>query len=283
MILHAGSAILPIAIEVTNRDLGTRLSRLLGPFALPRPFTHVHMLYHIDDAEGAYRLRTDDMDLTAESLEALIGLLLDDLAWRLAGRSDLGLLHAAALACDGQALLLPGPSGSGKSTLAARLIQHGFRYLSDEFAPLPYQTVPATVSPYPVPLRIKSYGIAQLSESSAFWSVWPVSYHAGKERIHYVIPHANVSLLNDLYPLRLIVFPAHVITDTTTVHKLTVGVAALKLMRDLINADRLGAHALAIAVDLAKRIPCYDLTSSQANAGVHTIMALWRSHAVSPC
>jgi hypothetical protein len=274
---------LPIAIEVTNPDLLTRLSQLLGPFALTRPFAHVHMLYHIDYAEGAYRLRTDDIDLTADSLEALIGLLLDDLAWRLAGRSDLGLLHAAALACDGQALLLPGPSGSGKSTLAARLIHHGFRYLSDEFVPLSCQTVPATVSPYPVPLRIKSHGIAQLAESSASWNIWPVSYQAGKERIHYVIPHANVSLLHDLCPLRLIVFPARAITGTTTVHKLTAGVAALKLMRDLINADRLGAHAPAIAVDLAQRIPCYDLTSSQADAGVHTIMALWRSHAASPC
>ncbi|MHA1113766.1 MAG: HprK-related kinase A [Alphaproteobacteria bacterium] len=42
------------------------------------------------------------------------------------------IIHAAVVARDGRALLLPGPPGSGKSTLCAALIHRGWRLLSDE-------------------------------------------------------------------------------------------------------------------------------------------------------
>lgn len=45
-------------------------------------------------------------------------------------------IHAAAVACDGRAILVPGRSFSGKSTLAAALVRAGAAYLSDEYAVL---------------------------------------------------------------------------------------------------------------------------------------------------
>jgi serine kinase of HPr protein (carbohydrate metabolism regulator) len=42
------------------------------------------------------------------------------------------LLHATAVAIDGQAVLLRGPSGSGKSDLALRLIDAGGRLVADD-------------------------------------------------------------------------------------------------------------------------------------------------------
>ncbi len=42
------------------------------------------------------------------------------------------LLHATAVAIDGQAVLLGGPSGSGKSDLALRLIDAGGRLVADD-------------------------------------------------------------------------------------------------------------------------------------------------------
>ena len=42
------------------------------------------------------------------------------------------LLHATAVAIDGQAVLLRGPSGSGKSDLALRLIDAGARLVADD-------------------------------------------------------------------------------------------------------------------------------------------------------
>ena len=55
-------------------------------------------------------------------------------------RSDLYFLHAAALERDGRALLLVAESGGGKSTTAWGLLHHGFRYASDELAPIDLAT-----------------------------------------------------------------------------------------------------------------------------------------------
>ena len=41
-------------------------------------------------------------------------------------------IHASAVAIDGRAVLVGGPSGSGKSDLALRLLDRGFKLVSDD-------------------------------------------------------------------------------------------------------------------------------------------------------
>jgi hypothetical protein len=64
---------------------------------------------------------------------------------------ELPALHALAVASDDGAIVLAGASGSGKSTTAATLVQHGWRYLSDEVAALDPS---GRVRPYPKPISI---------------------------------------------------------------------------------------------------------------------------------
>ena len=48
------------------------------------------------------------------------------------GRLSSENFHASSVALDGRAVLISGPSGSGKSDLALRLIDRGFRLVSDD-------------------------------------------------------------------------------------------------------------------------------------------------------
>ena len=68
-------------------------------------------------------------------------------------RRDLYFVHAAALAIDGDAILLVAPSGYGKSTTTWGLLHHGFSYLSDELAPIDLDSL--TVYPYAHALCLK--------------------------------------------------------------------------------------------------------------------------------
>lgn len=68
-------------------------------------------------------------------------------------RSDLYFLHAAALDYKGLGLILVASSGGGKSTTAWALCHHGFRYLSDELAPIDLHSL--EIHPYAHALSLK--------------------------------------------------------------------------------------------------------------------------------
>jgi hypothetical protein len=69
-------------------------------------------------------------------------------------RRDLYFLHSAALEFAERAFLLVAPSGGGKSTATWGLSHHGFRYMSDELAPIRLDTM--RVYPYPHAICLKS-------------------------------------------------------------------------------------------------------------------------------
>ena len=43
-------------------------------------------------------------------------------------------IHCSAVECDGKALIIAGDSGSGKSTLTTKLLENGFRLMTDDVA-----------------------------------------------------------------------------------------------------------------------------------------------------
>ncbi len=68
-------------------------------------------------------------------------------------RPDLYFVHAAVLELDGRALALVAPSGYGKSTTTWGLLHHGFKYVSDELAPVDPSMM--QVHPFPHALCLK--------------------------------------------------------------------------------------------------------------------------------
>jgi HprK-related kinase A len=67
------------------------------------------------------------------------------------------IVHAAAVARDGFAAILPGQSGSGKSTLCAALVNRGWRLLTDELSLFALDT--GELYPLARPINLKNASI----------------------------------------------------------------------------------------------------------------------------
>ena len=73
-----------------------------------------------------------------------------DLAW---SRPELFFLHAAAVSANGRCVVIAGESGAGKSTLCWDLCNAGFKYISDELAPLNLDTMQVEAYPHAICLK----------------------------------------------------------------------------------------------------------------------------------
>lgn len=110
--------------------------------------------FSIDDGEYLIQRPCKEPIRAAEAGECL--MFLDDaltIELQLL-RRELFFVHAAALQQESGVLLLSGESGSGKSTLAWALTRRGFKYLSDELAPVDIEGI--RVSPFPRAVRLKA-------------------------------------------------------------------------------------------------------------------------------
>jgi len=67
------------------------------------------------------------------SREAILDLLIIHPLRHVLKYKGIFMAHAATVAKNGRGILVCGPFGSGKSTLAVKLVEDGFRFLSDEF------------------------------------------------------------------------------------------------------------------------------------------------------
>jgi hypothetical protein len=99
-----------------------------------------------------------DADVTPERVwevpsPAAARLVIGELElWIAEHARDRIFVHAAVVAIDGRAIVLPGRSLAGKTTLCAALLAAGAEYLSDEYAALDRDGL---VHPYPRPLALR--------------------------------------------------------------------------------------------------------------------------------
>ena len=162
----AGGPRLPLHFTVLGRSVrvdcaSPEIARLVaanfGSLATEPVSGAVDLAYAIDadDTAPAFVLRAPEgATFVADGLDDLLFDLEKHLTISLQRRRpELLFLHAAAVARNGRAWLLAGDSGAGKSTTTWALLHHGWRYLSDELAPV--DLVTGRVHPYPHALCLK--------------------------------------------------------------------------------------------------------------------------------
>jgi len=179
-------------------------------------------------------------------------------------RPDLYFVHAAALALEGRALLLVAESGCGKSTTAWALLHHGFRYGSDELAPVDPST--GCVHAFPSALCLK----ADPPDS------FPLP--AGAIRT----PHTRYVPVECL-PAPLAPFPSPPATiffiryrprATPSVRKLAAAEAGARIFAEALNALAHPGGGLDVAIDIAKRSRCFGMETGDLRATSQLILSM---------
>ncbi|QNE31402.1 HprK-related kinase A [Sphingomonas sp. NBWT7] len=116
------------------------------------------------------------------------------------------LLHAAAVARKGRAVIMTGESGAGKSTLAALLQTRGWRLLADEFVLID----PATglVHPFPRPVSLKNAAIGVARAALPDATFGPLLTGTPKGDIRHLLPQPEaIAAMTEAVKPMLLLFP----------------------------------------------------------------------------
>ncbi len=165
-------------------------------------------------------------------------------------RRDLFFVHAAVLEYRERAIIFPASSGSGKSTFAWGMLHHGFRYLSDELAPIDMETMQVLAYPHalclkrepPEPYRLPP----EIIRTSRGLHV-PVDQFAQ--------PPGPVAV-----PLREIFFLKYQPTALNPeITRVGTSTAAIHLFSNALNALAHSGSGLDAAIQIAGGVECYKL------------------------
>ena len=187
----------------------------------------------------------------------------------MAGLQHRLLFHAAVVARDDRALLLPAPSGSGKSTLAAALAASGWTYLSDELAVLDPATL--CVAPFALPIGLKDKSMDALAGRIPGVADLPRHIRADGVGVRYHKPpkvHTQEPL-----PVGALVFPRYSVDASSGLQELKPlesleGLAATgSSSRPLANGDIQAMLKLA-------QLPSHALDFSDLNTAVECLNGL---------
>lgn len=172
------------------------------------------------------------------------------------------VIHAAVLARDGRAVILPAPPGSGKSTLCAALMAHGWRLLSDELALLDPATGQLTPCPRPISLKNASIGIMQ--QRLPHVPMGPVAHDTLKGTVaHLQASGASIHGADQLAVPAWIVYPKYRAGADVQIQVRGKPEALVELQRNAFNRHvhgHAGFHALA---DLVSRCEVYNFEYSR--------------------
>lgn len=182
-------------------------------------------------------------------------------------------LHAAVVAKDGVALVMPGLPGAGKSTLCAALALRGWRVLSDEHALIDVESAMAVPVCRPVSLKNASLDVIKAFDSRAIIGPQTDDTHKG------VVAHMKADMHPDSHdiapvPVRLMIFPEYVSGLELQMTERTKAESFIFAAHHSFNYSLLGEvgfHAMSSYMDT---LDCFSLKYSNLDEAISAISAL---------
>jgi hypothetical protein len=190
----------------------------------------------VHEERGVFEVRRSGKPgLSADDPRALFPQIVDDVLQEfMEARPDLLWLHAGVAERAGAGIVIPASSGSGKSTVTTALVERGWRFMSDDIAPIAIDE-----------LRVLSY--PQLAHRRKF-----PGQHIADDRIggleREAVAMAQQSVHSGDAALEAIIFPEFGACDKPRFSTVSRGDAAMKLIQNVRNfSDHREAAIEAIA------------------------------------
>jgi len=199
--------------------------------------------------------------------------------WCISGHANqYMMLHAAVLARDDRAVLLPAPPGSGKSTLCAALMHSGWRLLSDELALLSPEDGWVTPLGRPVSLKNASIDVMRRFAPKAVFN--RVSHGTQKGSVvHMQVPAAQLARLHERARICWIVFPRYQAGADTALTPRSRAASVVELARNAFNYTVHGVHGFELLADVVAGADCLDFRYSRLDEAMARFDALARGEA----
>jgi hypothetical protein len=181
----------------------------------------------------------------------------------------LAMFHAGVVADDHHAIVLPGASGNGKSTLTAALVHTGFRYLSDDVAPLDGRTLHVMPVPFAVSLKQGSWQVV----APWFPDLERVPTLSDGRRERRYLDMSTRGNAGAGAPVRALVFPEHRSSGPTRMERIRPGEALGSLLQagGWLSLDR---EDLSGTLGWLMTTPAYTLTFSSADEACALVAGL---------
>lgn len=182
-------------------------------------------------------------------------------------------LHAAVVARDGQAMILPGVPGAGKSTLCAVLGLSGWRVLSDEHALIPLGSTSVVPLPRPISLKNESIRIIRAFDRTAVLGPASSDTHKG------IVAHLKSDLAQDSHdrkalPATTMVFPRYSAEGPQGLYQRSRSESFILAAYHSFNYSLLGSAGFRAMSELLDAVACYDLVYRDLDWAIQTMNQL---------
>lgn len=180
------------------------------------------------------------------------------------------VMHAAVLARNGQALMLPGFPGAGKSTLCASLaLCDGWRLLSDELAILD----PADVQliPHPRPISVKNRAIDIVADFPGA-RLGPVYHDTRKGSVaHLACPPSALVEASARARVAWVVFPRFDATAAPHFEPVSRNEAFALIGEQSFNQERMGERGFEALCSLLDGARCFEIGYRSTAEGLEMV------------
>lgn len=182
-------------------------------------------------------------------------------------RHDLFFLHAAALQYQGGIHLLVAESGGGKSTTSWALLHHGFRYASDELAPVQLDSMNVLVYPHALCLKTEPPPPYRLPDATIYT----------ERTLHVPVIAMPCAVVSESLPLQSIFFVKYrAETPSPSISDVSAAQAGARVYANGLNQLAHPSDGLDAAINIARHSQCFELMSADLKSTCQLVQDVLR-------